>query len=94
MTHLRFVIVAAAVAIVAPAYAFTYETKSYAEPDGIPRYTDPDQKLEKFGNDKERTPQQNNGPVQFNFSVGPNDGFGRSNRFEPAWGPQAFPDRR
>jgi len=102
MTHLRFMIVAAAVALAAPAHAFTYETKSYANPDGTPKYADPDTTVEGFGKQFGK-PLQNgdgstatgNGNVHFNFSVGPsNSVFGPGKRFEPAWGPQLLPDPR
>jgi hypothetical protein len=93
-TCLRFVILAGAIVFVAPAHAFTsYETKNNSD-DSYLRYSDPDKKVEEFGNGNVRTPQDN-GPVKFNFNVGPsNGGPYQGNRFNPAWGPQAFPDSR
>jgi hypothetical protein len=102
MTHLRFVIVAAAVVFAAPAHAFTYEFKDYGNPDGTPKYTDPDTSVEGFGKqfgkplrNEDGSTATGNGNVRFNFSVGPSDSlFGPSKRFSPAWGPQPLPDPR
>jgi hypothetical protein len=94
LTHLRLAALAAATVFAAPAAnAFTYETKSYTDDNGLPRYTDPDKKVEQFENGKVPTPPP--GGTTFHFSVWPsNDGFDRGGQFAPAWGPQPFPDGR
>jgi hypothetical protein len=100
--HLRLAALAAAMVCAAPAaHAFTYETKSYTDDSGLPRYTDPDKKVEQFNSgDAAASPP---GGTTFHFSVGPsNDGFGgRANeRFGPAGqyipmpGMQTFPGNR
>jgi hypothetical protein len=90
-THLGLAVLAAAMVFAAPAaHAFTYETKSYTDDSGLPKYTDPDKKVEQFGSgDVPAKP----GGTTFHFEVRPsNNGFDRGGRFAPAWGPQPFPD--
>jgi hypothetical protein len=91
--HLRLAALAAAAIFAAPAaHAFTYETKNYNDDSGLPRYTDPDKKVEQFLSGD--TPEKP-GSTTFHFDVKPSsDGIGRSGRFGPAWGPQPFPDGR
>src|SRR5258708_39860135 len=90
-THLRLAVLAAAMVFVAPAaHAFTYETKNYTDDSGLPKYTDPDKKVEQFTNGE--IPQKP-GSTTFHFEVRPsNNGFNQNGRFGPAWGSQPFPD--
>ena len=87
--------------VAAPAaHAFTtYETKSYTDDSGLPRYTDPDKKVEQFNSGS--VPGQP-GSTTFNFEVKPHNGFGgtSNDRFGPAGqyipvpGMQTFPNDR
>ena len=72
-SHLWFaVFVAAMVFLIVPgARAFTVETKSTNNSDGSPKFTDPDEKVERFGS-KNPTTQQDNG--MFHFEVRPSYG--------------------
>jgi hypothetical protein len=60
-----FAILAAAMTMALPvAYAFTIDSKSNTNSDGSPKFTDPDEKVEQFGNGTGPT-QQGNGTFQF-----------------------------
>jgi hypothetical protein len=90
-----FAALAAAMLLAAPAaHAFTYETKNYNNGDDNSIFLDPDKKVEQFGSGD--VPAKPGGGPTFHFEVGPsNNGiFGQSGRFNPAWGPQPFPDNR
>jgi hypothetical protein len=90
--HLRLTALAAAMVFAAPAaHAFTYEIKTYTDDSTLlPGYTDPDKKVEQFGSGD--IPQKP-GSTTFHFEVKPSsNGFDRSGRFAPAWGPQPFPE--
>jgi hypothetical protein len=71
LTHLCLgVFSAAMMVLVSPAaHAFTVETKSTNNNDGTPKFTDPDEKVERFGNGNV-SPQQGNSALRFDVRPG------------------------
>jgi hypothetical protein len=89
LTSLHLMILAAAVALAAPAaYAFTIDNKSMNNSDGSPKFSDPDEAVQQFGNGggSRATP---GGVFQFGIRPSPS----QNDRFDPP-GWQPFPDRR
>jgi hypothetical protein len=96
---LRVAVYAAAMTVAASAAHAWTETKINPNADGSTKFTDPDEKVEKFGGS---TVPGQPGSTTFRFEAGPNNGlggpsssrFGPTRQFDPAWGPRAFPDGR
>jgi hypothetical protein len=101
LTHLGLAVFAAAMVLVAPAaHALTFDTKGNTNGDGTPKFIDPDEKVEQFGNSS--VPGQP-GSTTFRFEVGPsnngfggpsNDRFGPAGQYIPMPGMQTFPSNR
>jgi hypothetical protein len=64
---------AAALGFAAPtgAYAFTVVTDGVTNPDGSPKFADPDEKIEKFANGQDGGTSTAQGGVTFHFGAGP-----------------------
>jgi hypothetical protein len=93
LMHLRLMVFAAAMVLAAAgAHAWTIDNNSTTNRDGSPKYVDPDEQIENFGNGG-TTIQQ--GGSAWQFSVRPSYGSGQMNPFNySSPGAGALPSNR
>jgi hypothetical protein len=92
LMYLQLAVFVAAVVLAAPgARAFTVDTKSMNNSDGSPKFTDPDEQIERFGRGS-MTTQQGNGT--FGFEVRPSYGAVQRGWFNPIPDTGALRDNR
>jgi hypothetical protein len=89
--HLWLVIFAAATIVAPAAHAFTVEPRGSTNPDGSPKFTDPDDTVAQFGSGG--APTQPGGNT-FRFEVRPSGSDQQKPWVNPLLAPNGFRDNR